>query len=146
KIMLMKKLTLTAALRLGGVVSAQAADTAHNLDFKSAVERAMADGTLDGSVKFYLAGTKSGGKVVQKDAVTNKKTNGFDKSAETACDHVLRSALIQVQNSAKAQGANSVTNIVSYFKSNETKSTTTYQCFKGMAVASVALKADLVKF
>ena len=144
--MLMKKLTLTAALCFGGVVSAQAADTAHNLDFKSAVERAVADGTLDGSVKFYLAGTKSGGKVVQKDAVTNKKTNGFAKSAEAACDHVLRSALIQLQNSAKAQGANSVTNIGSYFKSNETKSTTTYQCFKGMAVASVALKADLVKF
>ena len=65
----------------GGLVSAQAADTAHNLDFKSAVERAVADGTLDGSVKFYLAGTKSGGKVLQKDAVTNKKTNGFAKSA-----------------------------------------------------------------
>ena len=144
--MLMKKLTLTAALCFGGVVSAQAADTAHNLDFKSAVERAVADGTLDGSVKFYLAGTKSGGKVLQKDAVTNKKTNGFAKSAEAACDHVLRSALIQLQNTAKAQGANSVTNIVSYFKANEAKSTTTYQCFKGMAVASVALKADLVKF
>ncbi|OTG75579.1 excinuclease [Acinetobacter terrae] len=144
--MLMKKLTLIAALCFGGVVSAQAADTAHNLDFKSAVERAVADGTLDGSVKFYLAGTKSGGKVVQKDAVTNKKTNAFAKSAETACDHVLRSALIQLQNTAKAQGVNSVTNIVSYFKANETKSTTTYQCFKGMAVASVALKADLVKF
>ena len=144
--MLMKKLTLTAALCFGGVVSAQAADTAHNLDFKRAVERAVADGTLDGSVKFYLAGTKSGGKVLEKDAVTNKKTNGFANSAETACDHVLRTALIQLQNTAKAQGANSVTNIVSYFKSNETKSTTTYQCFKGMAVASVALKADLVKF
>lgn len=144
--MLMKKLTVTVALCLSGIVSVQAADTAHNLDFNSAVERAVADGTLDGSVKFYLAGTKSGGKVVQKDAVTNKETNGFAKSADAACDHVLRSALIQLQNTAKAQGANSVINIVSYFKSNESKSSTTYQCFKGMAVASVALKADLVKF
>ena len=144
--MSMKKLTLIAALCFGGLVSAQAADTAHNLDFKSAVERAVADGTLDGSVKFYLAGTKSGGKVIQKDAVTNKKTNGFAKSAETACDHVLRSALIQLQNTAKAQGANAVTNIVSYFKSNESKSATTYQCFKGMAITSVALKGNLVKF
>ena len=71
--MFMKKIVLTAVLSLGAVVSAQAADTAHNLDFKSAVERAVADGTLDGSVKFYLAGTKSGGKVLQKDAVTKKK-------------------------------------------------------------------------
>ena len=75
-------------------MSVQAADTAHQLDFNSAVQRAVADGTLDGSVKFYLAGTKSGGKIIQKDAVTNKKTNGFAKPAETACDHVLRSALI----------------------------------------------------
>lgn len=78
--------------------------------------------------------------------MTNKKTNGFGKPAETACDHVLRSALIQLQNTAKAKGANSVTNIVSYFKANEAKSTTSYQCFKGTAIASVALKGDLVKF
>ena len=144
--MLIKKLTLTAALCFGGAVSAQAADTAHNLDFKSAVERAVADGTLDGSVKFYLTGTKSGGKVVQKDAVTNKKTNGFAKSAESACDHVLRSALIQFQNTAKAKGANAVTNLVSFYKSNETRSATTYQCAKGTAIAGVALKGDIVKF
>ncbi len=37
----------------------------------------VADGTLDGSVKFYLAGTRAGGKVIQKGLVTNKKTNGF---------------------------------------------------------------------
>jgi len=74
------------------------------------------------------------------------ETNVFSKSVETACDHVLRSALIQLQNTAKAKGANAVTNIVSYFKSNESKSSTTYQCFKGTAVASVALKGDLVKF
>ncbi len=38
------------------------------------------------------------------------------KSAESSCDHVLRSALIQFQNTAKAKGANAVTNIVSYYK------------------------------
>ena len=144
--MFIKKIALTAALCCVGIMSVQAADTAHQLDFNSAVQRAVADGTLDGSVKFYLAGTKSGGKIIQKDAVTNKKTNGFGKPAETACDHVLRSALIQLQNTAKAKGANSVTNIVSYFKANEAKSTTTYQCFKGTAIASVALKGDLVQF
>ena len=78
--------------------------------------------------------------------VTNKKTNGFAKSAESSCDHVLRSALIQFQNTAKANGANAVTNLVSFYKSNETRSTTTYQCAKGTALAGVALKGDLVKF
>jgi uncharacterized protein YbjQ (UPF0145 family) len=130
---------------LGGVVSAQAADQMHDFNYQEAVSRAVADGTLDGSVKFYLAGTKVGGKIIQKGLVSNKKTNGFAKSAESSCDHVLRSALIQFQNTAKAKGANAVTNIVSYYKANETRSTTTYQCAKGTAVAGVALKGDLAK-
>ncbi len=141
-----KMLGLAAILGFATISSAQAADKVHDFDFKAAVDRAVADGTLDNSVKFYLAGTKSGGKLVKADVVTNKKTNGFGKSAETSCDHVLRSALLQMQNSAKAQGANAVTNIVSYFKSNESKSAQTYQCHKGTAVAGVALKGNLVRF
>lgn len=144
--MLAKQFGFAILLGLGSMVAAQAADTVHDFDFNTAVKRAVADGVLDNSVQFYLAGTKSGGKLIKADVVTNKKTNGFAKSAESSCDHVLRSALIQLQNTAKAQGANGVTNIVSYFKSNESKSSTTYQCYKGTAVASVALKGNLVRF
>ncbi|OBY72909.1 excinuclease [Acinetobacter gyllenbergii] len=144
--MSIKQLFLATVLTTGFTASVHAADTVHNLDFKAAVDRAVADGTLDGTVKFYLKGTKSGGKVVEQDIVTNQKTNGFGKSAEKSCDWVLRSALIQLDKAAKARGANAVTNIVSYFKKNESQSSTTYQCYKGMAVASVALKGDIVKF
>jgi len=142
----MKQLFLATILSTGFAASVQAADTVHNFDFKAAVDRAVADGTLDGSVKFYLKGNKAGGKVLEQDIVTNQKTNGFGKSAEKSCDWVFRSALIQLDKAAKARGANAVTNIVSYFKKNEAQSSTTYQCYKGMAVASVALKGDLVKF
>lgn len=144
--MLIQKLCMTVALCFAGVMSAQAADKMHQFNFKAAVDRAVADGFLDGSVKFYLAGTKSGGNVIEKGLITNKKTNGFAKSAASSCDHVLRSALIQFQNTAKANGANAVTNIVSFYKSNETKSTTDYECAKGTAMAGVALKGDIVKF
>ena len=144
--MLLKNICAAAVLTLSGMAAGHAADTMHDFNFKEAVDRAVADGTLDGSVKFYLAGTKSGGKVIEKGLVTNKKTNGFAKSAESTCDHVLRSALIQFQNTAKAKGANAVTNLVSFYKSNETRSTTTYQCAKGTAIAGVALKGDIVKF
>ncbi|MCU4581623.1 excinuclease [Acinetobacter gyllenbergii] len=144
--MSIKQLFLATVLTAGFTASVHAADTVHNLDFKAAVDRAVADGTLDGTVKFYLKGTKSGGKVVEQDIVTNQKTNGFGKSAEKSCDWVLRSALIQLDKAAKARGANAVTNIVSYFKKNESQNSTTYQCYKGMAVASVALKGDIVKF
>ena len=144
--MLLKNICAAAVLTLSGMAAVHAADTMHDFNFKEAVDRAVADGTLDGSVKFYLAGTKSGGKVIEKGLVTNKKTNGFAKSAESACDHVLRSALIQFQNTAKAKGANAVTNLVSFYKSNETRSAMTYQCAKGTAIAGVALKGDIVKF
>ncbi|WP_445114981.1 excinuclease [Acinetobacter sp. WZC-1] len=144
--MLIKKICMVTALCAGSIVTAQAADEVHHFNFKQAVDRAMSDGFLDGSVKFYLAGTKSGGQLVQKELVSNKKTNGFAKTAEKSCDHVLRSALIQLQEAAKARGANAVTNIVSYFKANESKNATTYECYKGTAIASVALRGDLVKF
>ena len=141
-----KKIVIALALSTTGMASVHAADTIHQFNFQEAVNRAVADGFLDGSVKFYLAGTKSGGKVIEKGLVTNKKTNGFAKSAESSCDHVLRSALIQFQNTAKSRGANAVTNLVSFYKSNETRSTTTYDCAKGTAIAGVALKGDIVKF
>lgn len=144
--MSIKQLFLAAALTTGFTASVHAADTVHHFDFKAAVDRAVADGTLDGSVKFYLKGNKSGGRVLEKEIVTNQKTNGFGKSAEKACDWVLRSALIQLDKAAKARGANAVTNIVSYYKKNENQSSTTYECHKGMAVAGVALKGDIVKF
>ena len=143
--MLLKKMCVGVALCMM-VISSHAADEAHYFNFKQAVDSAIADGVLDGSVKFFLAGTKSGGKVLSKGVVTNKKTNGFAKPAEKACDHVLRSALIQLEKAAHQRGANAVTNIVSFYKSNESKSTTTYECHKGTAVAGVALKGDLVKF
>ncbi|ENW95301.1 hypothetical protein [Acinetobacter sp. NIPH 298] len=144
--MSIKQLFLATVLTTAFTASVQAADTVHQFDFKAAVDRAVADGTLDGSVKFYLKGNKSGGKVLEQDIVTNQKTNGFGKSAEKSCDWVLRSALLQLDKAAKARGANAVTNIVSYFKKNEVQSSTTYECHKGMAVAGVALKGDIVKF
>ncbi|MEC8567953.1 MAG: excinuclease, partial [Pseudomonadota bacterium] len=101
--MSIKQLFLAAVLTTGFTASVHAADAVHHFDFKAAVDRAVADGTLDGSVKFYLKGNKSGGRVLEKEIVTNQKTNGFGKSAEKACDWVLRSALIQLDKAAKAR-------------------------------------------
>lgn len=143
--MLYKKLLLASVVALGFAGTAQA-NSVHKFDFNQAVARAVADGTLDGSVKFYLHGTKQGGSMLHQGIVTNQKTNGFGKSAEKSCDWVLRSALKQLEKAAKERGGNAVTNIVSYFKANESKSATTYECHKGSALAGVALKGDIVKF
>lgn len=144
--MLVKKLLLSAALLTGLSTGAHAADAIHDYNFQQAVARAVADGTIDNSVKFYLHGNKTRqGTLLEKNIVTNQKTNAFGKSADVACDWVLRSALKQLHSAAKQRGGNAVINISSYFKKNETVSPTTYRCHKGMAIASVALKGDIVK-
>jgi hypothetical protein len=45
----------------------------------------------------------------------------------------------------KNAGANAVTNIVSFYKSNERKDAQTYECHAGAIMAGVALKGDLAK-
>lgn len=141
-----KNFLVVGMLAVLGTGTAFARDSTLNLDFKQAVDKAVQDGTLDGSVKFYLQGTTpSRANVLQSDVISNTKTNAFNKSDEAACDWVLRSALIQLQNAAKAQGANAVVDIVSFYKRNETKSATTYECHAGTMVAGVTLKAKLAK-
>ncbi|KPA92449.1 MULTISPECIES: hypothetical protein [Pseudomonas] len=125
----------------------QARDTTLNLPFDKVVAEAVSTGKIDGSVKFYLAGNTPKGKVtvVSPGAVTNKKTNAFNKSDEEACAWALQSALITLHDAAKKAGANAVTNIVSYYKRNETRSPTTYECHAGAFIGGVALKGDLSK-
>lgn len=123
-----------------------ASDKIHQFNFNEAVQRAVQDGTLDGTVKFYLADTHTGGQLIQQGVVTNKKTNGFAKSAKNSCDWAVRSALIQLQNTAKKQGGNAVTNITSYYKSKEVRNKTTYECHTGFAVTGLTLKGNIVKF
>ncbi|KAA8733865.1 excinuclease [Acinetobacter qingfengensis] len=142
----MLKRTIMLGLFAAVASTSYAKDEPHHFNFNQAVQNATDAGAIDGSVKFYLADTRSGGKLIRANVITNRKTNGFAKSAETSCDWAIRAALIQLQQSAKAQGANAVTNIVSYFRKNEYRSRTDYECYKGTAVSAVTLKGDFVKF
>ncbi|WLG85316.1 excinuclease [Pseudomonas cucumis] len=125
----------------------QARDTAVYLPFDKAVAEATRAGKIDGSVKFYLAGNTPTGNVtvLSAGAVTNKKTNAFNKSDEVACEWVAQSAIISLHQAAKNAGANAVTNIVSFYKKNERKDAKTYECHAGALMAGVALKGDLAK-
>jgi len=144
----MKYLKTCAALGIAAALLSSpllAADRTVHLPFEEAVAAAKAAGKIDGSVKFYLAGTGPKGQVLQRDAVTNKKTNAFAKSDANACNYVAQSAIIALHNAAKQAGANAVTNIVSFYKRNEYKSSTDYECHAGAVIAGVALKGDLTK-
>ncbi|EQM67340.1 excinuclease [Pseudomonas tohonis] len=123
----------------------QARDTVHYLDFNTVVTEAVQAGRLDGSVKFYLAGNTPAGKVtvINPNITTNQKTNAFNKSDEEACRWVLQSALIRLQDAAKAAGANAVVDIASNYKRKEYKDVAKYECHAGAFVAGVALKGAI---
>ena len=79
------------------------------------------------------------------EGVSNKKTNGVGKDDVFGCKWAALSALITFQESAKRQGANAVVNLVSYYKKNQTESSTTVQCHAGVFVIGVTLKGTYAK-
>ena len=146
--MRLKTLTAATALLLAALPGlSQARDTALYLPFEKVVQQMLAEKKLDGSVKFYLAGVKPRGKVtvISPNSVTNKKTNAFNKSDEAACEWALQSAVLTLQDAARKANANAVTNIASYYKRNERKDASTYECHAGAVIAGVALKGDLAR-
>lgn len=100
---------------------------------------------IDGSVRFYLAGQPV--TVLERlgEDVSNRKTNAANKSDEKACRWVALSTLLALQDGAKARGANAVVDIVSFYKSNEFRSATNYECYAGAILAGVALKGTYAK-
>ena len=146
--MKLKSWIAAAAITLSALPAvSQARDTTHYLPFDAVIAQMTQEGKIDGSVKFYLAGVQPKGKVtvITPGAVTNKKANAFNKTDPEACNWVVQSAILQLQEAAKKVNANAVTNIVSFYKSVERKDPSTYECHAGAIMAGVALKGDLSK-
>jgi uncharacterized protein YbjQ (UPF0145 family) len=143
----MRRFALIAATALLAVAStAQARDTRVEQSLRELVNsQAARDAGIDGSVRFYLAGEKVNVQQRLGEDVTNKKTNAANKSDEEACRWVALSALRALQDGAKSRNANAVVDIVSYYKKNEFKSTTNYECYAGTIMAGVALKGTYAK-
>lgn len=139
----------TIGLALAAIViatPAMARDTILNIPLADVLDMPEAKDKLDGSVKFYLAGQKTP-KIIKTlgSDVSNPKTNGLGKSDEYGCKYVALSALINFQNSAKREGANAVVDMVSYYKKNETRSDTTFECHAGTFIIGVAFKGTYAK-
>jgi len=137
----MNKLLVAALLALAAAVPAYARNTPVTVTLQSVLDMPEAKGKLDGTVAFYLAGapTPAVGKKFGEDT-SNAKTNAFNKSAEAACRWNALSALIKLQDKAKAYGANAVIDITSYSEKVQFTSPTDIQCSDGAFVAGIALK------
>lgn len=141
----MKKLLVLgtfACLTVSGV--AMARDTVLHLPLADVLAMPEAKEKLDPSIHIYLSGSKT--PPTQKqfvEVVTNRKTNAFNKTDEVACRWVALSALIELQEAAKRQGANAVMDVVSYYKKQPFTSATEYECHAGALIAGVALKGKV---
>jgi hypothetical protein len=137
----MNKLIVASLLALAAAVPAYARNTPVTVTLQSVLEMPEAQAKLDGSVKFYLAGSPTP-KVIKKfgEDTSNAKTNAFNKTAEEACRWNALSALIKFQDHAKRDGANAVVEISSYNNHEAFTSPTDLQCSDGAFLAGIALK------
>lgn len=139
---------LTAIVVLASAIPhAKARDTRVELPLQELLDSPQArEAGIDGSIRFYLAGQKHPA-VVSKmgEDVANRKTNAANKSDEEACRWVALSTLKALQDKAKSMGANAVIDVVSYYKKNEFRSPTNYECYAGAIMAGTAFKGTYAK-
>ena len=142
----MKKLIAATLLALVAAVPAGARNTPVTVSLQSVLEMPEAKAKLDGSVKFYLAGSPTP-KVSKKygEDTSNAKTNAFNKTGEEACRWNALSALLKFQEHAKRDGADAVVDIVSFNQHETVSSPTDVQCLDGTFVGGIALKGTYVK-
>jgi hypothetical protein len=139
----MKRQLVCAVLVAGLSSHAFARDTVENYPVAAAL--ASEPGKVSDEIPLYFAGQKHPGVTkTYGEFATNKKTNAFGKSDETACQHVFLSAVIELQERARKEGGNAVINIKSNYKNEVRESATEFTCGAGAVIAGVALKGEVV--
>lgn len=139
---LLKIIVLGAALTSAVVCSAR--DDVHYFSIQEALNSPEAKKVLNPRIKLYFANSVSG-KVLAKDLVSNKKTNGFNKTPKRACEWAFLSAVKSFQDRAASMGGTKVVNLVSYYKKSTFRSSKEFECHDGNLITGVALKGDIVK-
>ena len=138
----MKKLiSLVAILAFATSLNARDDVKYHSLDFLNGPK---AKNFLLPNVSFSF-GTGYTGQIIIKDLTSNKKTNGFNKSDEEACQIALLSALKTFQERALKEGGTKVVNLTGYYKKQPFNSKTQFQCGSGALMSGVTLKGDIAK-
>jgi uncharacterized protein YbjQ (UPF0145 family) len=142
----MNKLPITGALLLMLFAGPAAARDTHAMyPVAEALNTPEAKAKLDPKVKLYF-GNQKHAKVVKDfgEGRTNKKTNGANKTDKEACEWVFLSAVLELQERARKDGANAVIGIKSNYRNEERSSDTEYMCGSGALISGVALKGQVV--
>lgn len=124
---------------------AHSRDSKHMFTIGQAIQSDDFKQKLDPGIRLFF-GNQKHPKVTEKlgKFSSNKKTSSFNKTDKEACQWVLLSALLSLQDRAKNEGGNAVINIASYYKKNTISSDTEYECHAGAVIAGVAMIGDVV--
>lgn len=136
------KLLLTSLVLSSG--SALARDTRYILKIADVLSMPEAS-RLDTSIKFFFGKTPGPAGESRGEVVVNPKTNSANKSDVEACHWVMLTALMELQQRARAVGATAVVGIESYYKKVPFSSATEFECHAGAFVTGLALRGRLVK-
>ena len=143
----MKTLSITLTLALFLIpLDAHSRNSRLLLSIHEALQSSNFVNKIDPDISLYF-GDQKHAEVTHSsgDFTSNKKTNAFNKSDEDACQWVLLSALLSLQDRARKEGANAIINIVSYYKKNIYKSDSQFECHAGAIMAGVALRGEVVR-
>lgn len=140
----MKKpfLLILAALLAVQMQIASAKDAFVDLPVEGAAKAADASARSD--VPYFMAGQEH--PAVAKtlgEFTSNRSTNGTFKSNEASCSRAFLSAVISLQDRAKAEGGNAVIDIKSITKHNDLVSATQFRCAAGTFAVNVALTGTI---
>ncbi len=124
---------------------AHSRDSKHMFSIEQAIQSDDFKQKLDPGIRLFF-GKQKHPKVTEKlgKFSSNKKTNAFNKTDKEACQWVLLSTLLSLQERAMNEGGNAVINIASYYKKNTVSSDTEFECHAGAVIAGVAMIGDVV--
>lgn len=126
--------------------AALARDERLHMPIKDAMTAAEAKDKLSGDIKFFFGNQKSPKASHTFGTYTaNKKTNFANKSDKDGCERAFLSAMLSLQDRARAEGGNAVINIQSYYKKEAFVSDSEYECAAGKIMGGVALRGTVVK-
>lgn len=135
-----------ALVSLVATSTVSARDDRLRFSIKDALGRATAKQKLDPSVALYFGKAAHPAAVEDKgDFKTNKKTRAAGRSDLDACEWAFLSAVMQLQERARALQANAVVEIESIYKDQPFASETEFECGAGSMVAGVALHGRFIK-
>ncbi len=143
----MKKLLLSIPLFFVFLASsAFGADKLLQFPIDHAMQNAEVANAIHNNISLYW-GQQKGPAIVQKfgSYKTSKRTNGFAKESQDACEWALASAIKALQERALQSGGDAVINIRSNIKNNPYSSSTHFQCLVGTIMVNTALMGDVVK-